>query len=322
MHGHPIHRNHESRDLSSRLPAGLLVLGWLALLGVGVAFLTAFPVFAQSPQLLEMRERIEKNGWTWEADDTFINSLSGEERANLHGFVPPPDWEKIHAQNLKIFPVNKDELPSVWDWRAMEGVTPVKNQGECGSCWAFSAMAELESFVKIYYNVELDLSEQQVVSCNVYGAGCGGGWAGAAYSLFLSNGAIHQHCMPYLAMDPPQAPCLQDGQPAYGWVTGWHGVANDVDQIKTALLTGPVSTGIDASPDFEMYGGGCYDTPGGAWTNHLVEIVGWDDRLCDGEGAWIIKNSWGPGFGVFGYIYVKYGAGLVGTGGDCVRNWR
>ncbi len=306
------------RRLDICTPAGRLF--WLVQAGVGALFLLTGTVLAQSPNLsdlpalADMQARIVANGWSWEADDSFVRSLSPEQRANLRGFVPPPDYEKILTERLKIYPVDKDDLPSYWDWRDMDGVTPVKNQAECGSCWAFAATGEMESFVKIYYGQELDLSEQQVVSCNPYGAGCDGGWAGAAYAVFASNGAIHEHCMPYQAADPPIAPCQQAGHPPYGWVTGWHSIANNVTQIKTALLDGPVCTGVDASSEFEMYSGGCYDVPGGAWTNHLVLIVGWDDRLCDGQGAWIIKNSWGPGFGQYGYIYIKYGAGLVGSG--------
>jgi len=289
-------------------------IGQLVMISFGLGLVFTSLAVAQSPELLQMQEKIKTNGWSWEADDTFINSLTPEARANLRGFAPPADYEEILARKMKILPVNKDDLPSMWDWRFMNGVTSVKNQGQCGSCWAFAAAAELESFIMIYYGHELNLSEQQIVSCNEYGAGCGGGWAGAAYSLFLTNGAIHEHCMPYLAMDPPQAPCVQEGHHPYGWVTGWHSIPNDVIQIKTALLTGPVCTGIDASSEFEMYGGGCYDVQGGAWTNHLVEIVGWDDRMCDNEGAWIIKNSWGTDFGANGFAFVKYGAGLVGVG--------
>ena len=96
------------------------------------------------------------------------------------GYVRPPDWDRTFQEHLRVFPADKDDLPAVWDWRTMNGVTPVKNQGSCGSCSAFAAAAEMEAKIRIYYgNRVLDLSEQQIISCNPYGSGCGGGWAGS-----------------------------------------------------------------------------------------------------------------------------------------------
>lgn len=282
------------------------------LLGAGLLVMVAGGTLAaDEPDLQAIRRDIERFGWSFEVDDTFTRSLTPEQRANLRGYSPPADYQKILDRNLKIFPVDKD-LPSNLDWRNLDGVTPVKSQGDCGSCWAFAATAELESYLKIYYDVEMDLSEQQVVSCNPYGAGCDGGWANAAYFVFQQTGAVTENCMPYLGLDPPQASCDEDFYKKYGYITGWHSVSNNVDQIKAALQYGPLCTAVDASDEFEAYSSGCYDVPGG-WTNHLVLIVGYDDRSCGGNGAWIIKNSWGADFGEGGYIYVQYGAASVGT---------
>jgi len=275
----------------------------LFLLAVGTA------AFAQ-PDVAAIRRDIERNGWSFEVDDTFSSQLTPEQRINLRGFNPPPDYQKVLDSKLKIFPITRD-LPTNLDWRELDGITPVKNQAECGSCWAFAATAEMEAYVKIYYGVETDLSEQQVISCNPYGSGCDGGWAGAAYNVFYQNGAVMENCMPYLGMDPPEAPCEQNSFRKYGYVTDWHSVSNNVEQIKAALQYGPLCTSVDAGDAFEAYSSGCYDVPGG-WTNHLVLIVGYDDRSCGGNGAWIIKNSWGPGFGEGGYITIQYGAGSVG----------
>jgi cathepsin K len=281
-------------------------------LGLGLLVLNAGIALAQeAPDVEAIRRDIERNGWSFEVDDSFSGKLTPEQRMNLRGFNPPPDYQKILDANLRIYPVQKD-LPTNLDWRELGGVTPVKNQADCGSCWAFAAVGELESFIKIYYGVETDLSEQQVVSCNPYGAGCDGGWANAAYFVFQQYGAVQENCMPYMGMDPPEAPCDQNLYKKYGFIDGWNSVSNNVEQIKAALQYGPLCTAIDASDEFEAYSSGCYDVPGG-WTNHLVLIVGYDDRSCDGNGAWIIKNSWGPDFGEGGYIHVQYGAGSVGV---------
>ncbi|MBU8871138.1 MAG: hypothetical protein KOO60_09790 [Gemmatimonadales bacterium] len=287
-----------------RVFATLLLFGLLAVpLGAALA--------ADHSDIVELRQRAIRENWTFELDDTFIRSRTPEERANLRGYAPPPGYEKELEAHLQILPVNKAELPSSLDWRNVDGITPVKNQGSCGSCWAFAATGEMEAFIKIYYGVEVDLSEQQSISCNPYGAGCGGGWAVASYYIWQNYGGVLEDCHPYLSTDPPAAPCLEDNFFDYAHITGYRSISNDVEQIKTALQVGPVCTAIDAGYEFENYGGGCYNVPGYG-TNHLVLIVGYDDRACGGAGAWIIKNSWGAGFGESGYIEVQYGAGNVG----------
>jgi C1A family cysteine protease len=286
----------------------------LLLLTVGLLLISvsALPALGQAAaELDEIQKRIDANGWSFTVKDDFISQVSQEERANLKGFNPPPGYQEELDKHLKIYPIDKDALPSSLDWRDSGGITPIKNQGSCGSCWAFAATAELEAFIKIKYGIETDLSEQQSVSCNPYGAGCDGGWATASYYVFSNYGAVLENCSPYLQADPPVAPCTQDDFLKYGTITGYNHISNDVDQIKAALQYGPVCTAIDAGPEFEAYGGGCYDVPGYG-TNHLVLIVGYDDRLCGGTGAWIIKNSWGTDFGEGGYINVAYGAGNTG----------
>jgi len=263
------------------------------------------------PDIEELRQQIKENGWSFEVSDHFSNTITPEQRLNLRsGFVMTDDDRREMEQHLKIFPMTRDPLPGNLDWRDVGGITPVKNQGSCGSCWAFAATAEMEAFIKIYYGVETDLSEQQSVSCNPYGAGCDGGWASASYYIFQHQGAVTEGCMPYEGLDA--VPCTQSDLKKYGYITGYNYISSNVEQIKAALQHGPVCTGIDASDAFETYSGGCFDEISYS-TNHLVLIVGYDDRSCNEEGAWIIKNSWGPDFGEAGYITVKYGAANTGS---------
>ena len=265
-----------------------------------------------APDIPDLQRQIDRNGWNFQVDDHFTNTLTEDERSNLRGYNPPPGYQQELDQHLKIYPIDKAGLPTTLNWRDIGGITSVKNQGSCGSCWAFAATAEMEAFIKIYYGKETDLSEQQSVSCNPYGAGCDGGWATASYYVFQNYGAVLENCAPYVGMDPPAAPCTQDDFLKYGTITGYNHIRNDVEQIKAALQYGPVCTAIDAGPEFEAYAGGCFDVPGQG-TNHLVLIVGYDDRSCDGAGAWFIKNSWGSDFGESGYITVAYGAASTGT---------
>lgn len=226
------------------------------------------------------------------------------------GFVPPPDYDRIMAERLVVLPVEKT-LPGSWDWRSHDGVTAVKDQGSCGSCWAFAGTAEMESKIRIYYYRELNLSEQQVISCNPYGSGCGGGWSGASYYVHTYYGGILENCMPYQASDAIS--CTQDDYLKFTSIDNWVSLSNNIDQIKTAIYNnGPVCTSVDANSAWDGYAGGVITAPG-AGTNHLVLIVGWDDRV-GANGAWIIKNSWGGGWGIAGYAYVAYGACNIGTG--------
>ena len=292
------------------LPAGNGPLGAVLLL---TALLLPFGTLAHAgdePDFAAMRELAREGGDHWQVDESFSRSLTTEQRAHLRGYAPPAGYQAELEKNLKIFPMDKT-IPSSLNWRDLGGITSVKNQAQCGSCWAFAATAEMEAYVKIYYGVDLDLSEQQVVSCNPYGAGCDGGWATAAYYIFQQRGAVLENCHPYLQADPPQAPCEEADYKKYAWITGYNYISNDVNQIKAALQYGPVCTGIDGGAALESYGSGCFNVPGQV-VNHLVLIVGYDDRACGGNGAWLIKNSWGPDFGEGGYAWIQYGAGLTG----------
>jgi len=166
--------------------------------------------------------------------------------------------------------------------------------------------------VKIYGEVEMDLSEQQVVSCKAYGWGCNGATSTLAYQLFGDVGSVTETCMPYHANDTD--PCIQHQCEKWAKIGGTSAVANNVDAIKYALLTGPVKTSMAVDPEGPFYGytGGCYDVPYPGETNHAVLIVGWDDTMCDGDGAWICKNSWGSGWGEEGFFYIKYGLCQIG----------
>ena len=264
------------------------------------------------PDIDELRAEVARNGWNYEVSDAFSRTITPEQRLNLRsGFHMTEADEREMEAHLKILPMTRDPLPGNLDWRDLGGVTSVKAQGSCGSCWAFAATAELESFIKIYYGKDMDLAEQQSISCNPYGSDCDGGWASAAYFCFQHQGAVTEHCMPYQSADPPEAPCLQSGRKKYGYITGYNYISNNVEQIKTALQTGPVCTGIASTDLFESYVSGCFEEYGNS-VNHLVLIVGYDDRGCDGDGAWIIKNSWGSDYGEGGYVYVKYGAASTG----------
>lgn len=254
------------------------------------------------------RENAEK-GYQWTAGRTSVSDLSPEEKKRLLGLLPlPPGRESdiavLETETTTLF-------DPVFDWRALGKVTGIRNQGSCGSCWAFAAVAQLESHMLIYDERNEDLSEQNVIDCNTWGADCGGGWAGAAYSTFTSPGAVLESCIPYQARD--DLACRQNLCEKVAWITSYTGVSNSVSLIKEAVLQGPVYTGMTVIDEFYDYTGGCFNGTTTASPNHAVLIVGWDDNACAGQGAWICKNSWGPGWGEEGFFHIRYGACNIGV---------
>jgi hypothetical protein len=247
---------------------------------------------------------------SWTAGKTSVSELPPEQREKLHGLkLPQGYWElwdklpKLEAPKVATFPLR-------FDWRDSNGVTPVKDQGQCGQAWAFGAVGALESMVKIYGEVEMDLSEQQVMSC------AGGDSLELAYKLFRDVGSVKEECMAYQGND--SVPCADDSCEKWAKISDWTAVSNDVNAIKTALLTGPVAVYMAVSDTFFSYTGGCFDYQYSG-INHCVLLVGWDDTLCDGEGAWIAKNSWGTGWGLHGFFFIKWGCCEIGSGASLIH---
>ncbi|MBD3168043.1 MAG: T9SS type A sorting domain-containing protein [candidate division Zixibacteria bacterium] len=195
----------------------------------------------------------------------------------------------------------------VWDWREMGGVTPAKNQRSCGSCWIFSVASAFESALLLADSGEWDLSEQQVLDCNELGQGCGGGDPVNAMEFYRDYGAIEEECYPYLAY---QSDCEQDTCNFVAWIDDYRHVPNNIIALKNALLYSPLSTCFTVYQDFQY---NCYFHEYTDPTNHAVELVGWDDNMCGGHGAWIIKNSWGRGWGDDGYGYIPYESCGIGN---------
>jgi C1A family cysteine protease len=300
---------------------------WLMLIGGVTLFVFSTLGFvrispAQTSQdsvdqrIAELQKMIDEKGYHWTAGRNWTSDLSDEEFDKLLGFKPPKGYYEWLEKQPKLKAKAGMEFPPVFDWRDSGYVTPVKNQGNCGSCWDFAATGAFEAAIKKHDLIEYDLSEQQVLSCNIYVEdGCNGAWAETAYELFQRYGAILESAMPYQASH--SVPCTQDLYPVVAKLKGWQYVENDVNAIKTALLTGPVYSGFSVYHDFDSYSSGCYQHTTGYYRGeHAIVIVGWDDNSCGtGQGAWICKNSWGANWGgLGGYFYIKWGDCGIGGG--------
>ncbi len=271
-------------------------------------------VQSEAERIAELNKWIQEQGYDWVAGTTSVSNLSPEEKKNLFGLkmLTPEELAKMPRFESTAPPLDAAMLPMSFDWRYAEGTTPVQNQGSCGSCWDFATTGQLESHVRIYDNRIENLSEQAVLSCNTNGGGCDGGTLYAAYNVFQNHGAVAETCMVYEADDT--VPCTQDECDVIARISSYGLIAADINTIKTSVYNyGPVATTMWVVDNFMDYVDGCYqtDVPCGTGDPHAVLIVGWDDTMCGGDGAWIVKNSWGPYWGVDGYFYIKYGAGCI-----------
>ena len=266
----------------------------------------------QEARLEAIRAAIEEKGAHWVADHNAISTLPRERfLMRLGGEWSPEDRAVFDTLRPKPEDLGRD-YPSYWDWRNMGGTTPVKSQGDCGSCWGFAAVGAVEGNLRINEGVIYDLSEQQVLDCNTAGSSCDGGSTASAYAVLVDPGAVSEDDMPYLGVE---STCRQKLYEKVALIDGFSYIAGNIDSYKAALMDGPISACYTVYEDFDAYSGGCYEyTWGASEGGHCIVIMGWDDSMCGGEGAWICKNSWGPGWGVAGYFYIKYDECGIGSG--------
>ena len=274
----------------------------------------------RAEELEQIKKAIKEKGAKWEAADNPIFQLSDEERKKRANAKIPLVQEVID-NFIEISSTAGETPPATLDWRNSGGnfVTPVKNQGGCGSCWAFGTTAALESqtlISKSQPGTNLDLSEQTVVSCSGAGS-CSGGYSSSASDFIRDTGVPLESCYPYTATNGVCSNACVNWQTSAYKIGRWFFVTVGADQsslpaIKQAIATyGPISTMFAVYQDFTGYRSGIYKyTTGSYLGNHIVEIVGYDDV---GQ-YFIAKNSWGTGWGEAGYFRIAYSE-VGGTSG-------
>lgn len=205
-------------------------------------------------------------------------------------------------------------LPSKWDWRKNNGVTPVQNQGNCGSCYAFGSIGMIESYIKVSEGKAYDLSEEQAKNCMWESTGCLGGTVQWAMNPFTQNGVILEKDFPY---NPTSGLC-QNIEPTLR-ITEWNLLSTEKaltnEQLKRYIIKAPIVTSLLVEGWNKSYNGSYVLSPDKEGKKHAVVLVGWDDSKGDENvsGHWIFKNSWGNKWGDSGYGYIEYNKGNVGT---------
>lgn len=216
-------------------------------------------------------------------------------------------------------PMAVNDGPAEWDWRDHNGVSPVKDQGNCGSCWTFSTTGCLESLHMIQYGTLQTYSEQQLIDCagGYENYGCNGGLPSHAFEyLYYMGGITSEAAYPYTAVD---GTCNIAKDPImlnvfYG---AYNITAGDEVQLANAVYgVGPVSVAFQVVDDFFSYTSGVYssDTCGNTEmdVNHAVLAVGYGTDLETGMDYWLIKNSWGTEWGDQGFFKIERGVNMCG----------
>jgi len=222
-----------------------------------------------------------------------------------------------HTLQMNVAKIQKmrKDLPASVDWRKEGYVTPIKNQQQCGSCWAFSATGSLEGQHFKKNNKLVSLSEQQLVDCDKIDYGCEGGLPTNAFTYIKQNNGIDTEASyPYHALDGPK--CLFRKADIGATDSGYKSITKgDENALQEAVATvGPISVGIDASQmSFQLYNKGVYYEPdcSSQFLDHGVLAVGYGSTSEDDQNYptvldyWIVKNSWGTSWGMEGYIWMS-----------------
>ena len=275
-----------------------------------------------------IQNEIDENDFSYTVD---INPATDKTIDELCGLDFPDDW----MDNAKfIDPIANPKfgktsgLPASFDWREeANGLPPIKAQEDCGSCWAFATVGALECAIRIWDGKIVDLSEQFLVSCATEYSGCNGGFF--AHNHHVNPGAVYESDFPYEAID--YRGCKGNYQCGYdpvecidcdhcykiqdwAYLDGTRHSLPSIQSIKQAIYDyGPVAVSVYVDNKLHSYTGGIFDSNVKETTNHAVVLVGWkDDSNVKNGGYWILRNSWGAGWGENGYMRIAYECNDVG----------
>jgi len=273
------------------------------------------------PQDLDIKQLntlIQNANAGWTAGITSISELPHEEQVRRLGYKPGPGEESLEqrvqasAAKLAALKATIGAAPASFDWRNFNGqnyITPIRDQGGCGSCVSFGCTATVEAKFRIQRGnpgMNVDLSEASLFFCVGPGSGasCSNGWyMSPAMDGYKNNGVPDESCFPYTDHQQACAQCTDWANRATK-ITNWHTISAAAD-MKTWISTqGPLATCFTVYNDFFAYKSGIYrHVSGGVAGGHCVCVIGYDDR----GGFWICKNSWGANWGESGFFCIAYG---------------
>lgn len=275
---------------------------------------TPDPLAITLPSLADIQKAISDQKAQWVAGNTPDFKLSQEMKQKRLGSIYPSKTASMAKNMVVSGKRSATALPTVLDWRNNSGnyVTSVKDQGNCGSCWAFASAAALESATLIANSAQsnLDLSEQVLISCGSAGS-CNGGSVDSAADFLISSGSPVESCYSYIGANGNCSQSCSNRSTssykisAWQYVTNIHQATPSIDQLKNGLNTyGPLVVIMNVFNDFYSYTSGIYSHVAGGTSlgGHAVLLVGYNDI----DQYFIAKNSWGLGWGEVGYFKIAY----------------
>jgi cathepsin F len=215
----------------------------------------------------------------------------------------------IRTERIQI---KTNDAPETFDWRNEGAVNAVKDQAQCGSCWAFATAANLEGLYYLKNKQSMTFSEQQLVDCDTIDNGCNGGLMENTFTWLKTHGIMSDLDYPY---EGYEGNCREDPSKYKMKISGFTLLdSRDEKQIKEFLYkTGPLAIALNANY-LQFYYGGILDVPDVMCDpdqiNHAVTLVGYGSE--NGQDYWIVKNSWGQDFGEEGYFRIARGKGTCG----------
>ena len=196
--------------------------------------------------------------------------------------------------------------PSTFDWRDQGKVTAVKDQGQCGSCWAFSTIEAVESAWMIAGNSEVIMSEQELVDCDPQSSGCGGGWYFWAYDWLKDHKTMSEADYAYTARD---GSCAYDESKGITNVSDYKQTQGTDANLNALSSVGPVNVAVSAGNyTFQTYHSGVITTGCPTNIDHAILAVGYG-QMDDGTTYYIVRNSWGSSWGENGYVNIAASGG-------------
>jgi len=261
-----------------------------------------------------------------EKDDTVVHGptkFSDMTHEEFRNTMLMKNFTSFKGQNIRApTPLRHVPLPTSYSWVSKGMTTPVYNQGQCGSCWAFSTTESIESMTAIQSPSQgglLSLSMQQIVSCDTSDDGCQGGNPPTAYQYVIGAGGIEAYSSyPYSSGGGNTGYCEFSASDIARKIASWQWVTqtqNEQEMQQFTYATGPPSVCVDAS-SWDSYNGGVYTSSNcGTQLDHCVQIVGW--AVEQGMNAWVVRNSWGTDWGYSGYLYVAIGQDACGIAQEC-----